>query len=778
MRIMRLLLSAAVVAITMAPTLPVRGAPAERPTPRAAALAHLALSAEQLGLSSAEVAEVTVSSEVPTRHNGLTHVYLQQQVGGLEVVNAVTNIAIDRRGKVFHTASTFVPQVSSKAAGQVAAVTAEQALAVAATHLGIALHDRPANLVHEGGAAQASRWSGGSLSEDEIPARLKYLPRLDGEVLRLVWELVVRPPGGLHWWQLFVDATTGQVIEKFSWMAHDTYDVIPVPFEHPNESPQVTLTNPANPVASPFGWHDTNGAAGAEFTDTRGNNVFTQDDIDANNTGGTRPSGGAALDFNVVFDDTQDPPVGTNVNAAIINLFYMNNVMHDFAYHYGFDEPAGNFQENNYGNGGAQGDPVQADAQDGSGTNNANFGTPPDGSDPRMQMFVWRAPPNFTVNSPPPAAGTFLSAGAAFGPQPTMVGFTNDLVLVDDGVAAAGGGTINDGCETPFVNAAAVNGKIALIDRGLCEFGVKGVNAQTNNAIGLVVANNAPGDPFSMGAGAVGGSVTIPSLMIGQTDANTIKANLPANATINRVIPNRDSDFDNGIIAHEYGHGISNRLTGGPANVSCLQNTEQMGEGWSDFFALVTTAKATDTATTLRPIASYVAFSNAGIRPFPYTTDNTVNTHTYANVGAVAIPHGVGSIWNVMLWEMYWRLVDVYGFDPDLYVGNGGNNIAIQLVMDGMKLQPCSPGFVQGRDAILAADLANNCGRNRCLIWEAFAERGLGFSASQGSSGSVTDGTPAFDLPPECSIGWLFNDGFESGEGCAWTSCVGNGCPL
>ncbi|MEI2749518.1 MAG: M36 family metallopeptidase [Ferruginibacter sp.] len=53
--------------------------------------------------------------------------------------------------------------------------------------------------------------------------------------------------------------------------------------------------------------------------------------------------------------------------------------------------------------------------------------------------------------------------------------------------------------------------------------------------------------------------------------------------------PNRDGDLDNGIIVHEYGHGVSNRLTGGPANTSCLSNAEQGGEGWSDYLALMLT---------------------------------------------------------------------------------------------------------------------------------------------------------------------------------------------
>ena len=103
-----------------------------------------------------------------------------------------------------------------------------------------------------------------------------------------------------------------------------------------------------------------------------------------------------------------------------------------------------------------------------------------------------------------------------------------------------------------------------------------------------------------------------------------------------------------------------------------------------------------------------------------------------------------------MTWELVDNGVSQNGFDPDILNGTGGNNLAMQLVMDGMKLQPCSPGFVDGRDAILAADLANNGGVNQCAIWEAFARRGLGFSADQGSSSSTSDGTEAFDLPDAC----------------------------
>src|SRR5262249_1853814 len=149
----------------------------------------------------------------------------------------------------------------------------------------------------------------------------------------------------------------------------------------PNESLQdggfLVLANPANATASPFGWHDTNGVAGPEFTDTRGNNVDAHLDRNADNVADTtppRPAGGSTPDFGgYTFNPALAPSTLQNENAAVVNLFFMNNFIHDVHYQYGFTEAAGNFQTNNYGKGGIGADAVQADAQDGSGTDNANF---------------------------------------------------------------------------------------------------------------------------------------------------------------------------------------------------------------------------------------------------------------------------------------------------------------------------------------------------------------------------------------------------------------------
>jgi len=128
----------------------------------------------------------------------------------------------------------------------------------------------------------------------------------------------------------------------------------------------------------------------------------------------------------------------------------------------------------------------------------------------------------------------------------------------------------------------------------------------------------------------------------------------------------------------------------------------------------------------------------------------SVNPQTYGDLAQSSEVHDIGEIWCVTLWEMTWGLVDQFGFDADWINGTSGNNIALQLVLEGMKLQPCSPGFLDGRDAILLADDNLFGGVHKCIIWEAFAKRGMGFSADQGNSDIAGDESESFDLPPLC----------------------------
>jgi extracellular elastinolytic metalloproteinase len=187
-------------------------------------------------------------------------------------------------------------------------------------------------------------------------------------------------------------------------------------------------------------------------------------------------------------------------------------------------------------------------------------------------------------------------------------------------------------------------------------------------------------------------------------------------------------------------------------------NDEQMGEGWSDFFGLMMTIKPGDVGAQPTGVGTYVtnqSIDGIGIRPAPYSTDFALNNYTYAetNNSGLSMPHGIGFVWCSMLWDLNWALIDSVGFDPNLKTGTGGNNIAMALVIEGLKLTACNPGFVDGREAILQADELLYGGAHACTIWKVFARRGLGFSADQGDPMSRSDQTEAFDLPPSCLPG-------------------------
>ena len=231
---------------------------------------------------------------------------------------------------------------------------------------------------------------------------------------------------------------------------------------------------------------------------------------------------------------------------------------------------------------------------------------------------------------------------------------------------------------------------------------------------------------------------------------------VPADGTSPRItlgpntIPDPDtmSSLSNEIFVHEYGHGVSIRLIGGPSNVSVLTNSQGggMGEGWGDWLALMLHQKATDTPVTQEVSGDYYLQDPAGVRNYPYTTDMTVNPLTYESYNASSQIHDAGEIWASALWDLNWLMVARCGFDADLHAGSGGNNTLLQLTMDSMKLSPTDPTFLDARDAILAADLNLTGGENAFDIWTAFAGRGMGVSADDGASNNDTV-VEGFDLP-------------------------------
>jgi len=600
--------------------------------------------AEEKNYSPTDITGTIISDDYVS--GGIRHIYYQQTIDNIGIYG--TSGAVHLKGdEIIASNLNFLPQVEKRNIGSQFRVRALQALARLATDRGYPISQTEVVVLeaNESAPGKNTLVQANGISNRVIPLKLVYFTDpAAGQDIQLAWSVFIDEVAGSAYKNYMVSAATGAVLFennltinctfdhdhsrhqhraitghanpapsttlKNTYQTDSLYNVLPFSIESPNFGDRAILANPwENPIASPNGWHRI---ASIDYQYTIGNNVDAYSDRDNTNdpTGANnaRAFGGPDL----VFDHPWDPN-GTQTDytkAAITNLFYMNNVAHDIFYNYGFDEVSGNFQEENFDKGGNGSDAVKAEAQDASGSCNANMSTPGDGANPRMQMY--------------------LCAG-------------------------------------------------------------------------------------------------------------------------------KDGDYDNGVILHEYGHGVSNRLTGGPQAVSCLGNVEQMGEGWSDFFGMILTMKAADIATTNRTIGTFMfnqEANGAGLRPYPYTTDMGVNPMTYKTIDDEGItrPHGVGAVWATMLWDLNWALINQYGWDADVYNGTGGNNLALRLVMEGLKIQPCSPGFVDARDAILAADLALNNGVNRCIIWEVFARRGLGYSADQGSSNSRTDGAEGYDMPPECTI--------------------------
>lgn len=481
-----------------------------------------------------------------------------------------------------------------------------------------------------------------------VKARLAYVQVPDGDSthLDLVWKFEVEMED--NWYEAAVSANSPhKIISVVDW-ASDAY--VPIPKQRPSATYNVFkwgINDPSegnrtieaeynDKLASPLGWHSlpvandpysadkwfASSSSIRNTTVTWGNNVFAHE-----NWGGLnnyienyRPDGGKHLAFDYLYDPQFTPgddaleEAKKYINATVTQLFYTSNMIHDIFYRYGFDEVSGNFQQHNFGRGGEENDAVITNAQDGSGYNNANFMTPPDGQNGRCRMYIWKT-----------------------------------------------------------------------------------------------------------------------------------------------ASPYRDGDLEAGIVIHEFTHGMSTRLTGGPANSGCLGWGESggMGEGWGDFVA-----------TTIRSTANYSDYSmgswaanmEGGIRKYIYSTDKSINPSTYKTLDSPGYwgVHAIGEVWAEILWVVSNKLIGEHGFSDTLFpplaeedgtiptgdfyrpqgyesdgtpkplVPKHGNSLMFQLVVNGMKLQPCRPSFFEARDAIIQADQILTGGENYCTLWEGFSDRGLG----------------------------------------------------
>lgn len=650
------------------------------------------------GSSEATVASLREVARSQGRQ-GAQHLRMEQEVGGLRVLGAYLKATLTARGELVHVVQNLAP-----AGGKVraAAVTERDALAATLAALHPSVRDVPAVAAKRGNLTTFRET--GFFDPPPTAERVALLLE-SGELAEgfLVETWTARDNQLNH---TTVDGR-GKVVANELRTANDSYRVFP---ENPAATPQVVVPGPGSTTESPAGWLSP---AAQRTVDIAGNNVRAYLDVDANDA--PDPGGDPVVtgDFLALADLSAAPTEAVNQAAAIQNLFYLTNVVHDVLYRAGFDEAAGNFQEDNFGRGGHPGDSVRAEGQDGGGLDNANFATPPDGRNPRMQMYLWtgKGSHQLVIDPPSPAAGTYRAEGAAFGPPLDATGVAGDVALVDDEA-----GTPSDACD-PI--PADLTGRIALVDRGTCTFVVKVKNAQAAGAVAVIVANNRGDSIFTMGG--TDATITIPSVFIGGSDGAAVKAGLPAHGTVRLTDPpplQRDGSLDSDIVWHEYGHGLTWRMIGtmqGPLSGA-------VGEGMSDVLAIVMNGDDV--------VAEYSFDDPLGIRRFPYDAYPL----TYGSVQGTEV-HDDGEVYAAIGWRMF-RNYDRAGLSKEVLLDD---------LIDGMNFTPGSPKFEDMRDGILAS-IASVGGGRECLVWEAFAHFGVGVgAAAQAPNGN---GLTAQATPP------------------------------
>lgn|GEM_PF-1121000 len=612
-------------------------------------------------LSLKEIDELRLSKAHRSDHNGITHLTLQQQIHGRDVFQGEYAIHISRTGEVISASGELIPGAGRAFNLREPRITSVEALRKAAEFADTELIESPLVRLRPQGKEQFQRFGiddGQSIFVREVEARLVYFP-LSSSQIRLAWEFTLWMRETSDVYLMLVDAERGSLLLRYNLTWHcfnnqienltrggesvrphatvqgfsrSLFDSALLPSHHfqiqnafnphgliyTKDSPRPNVPNSgAMPAlierediqfhASPYNESTTFGPndphydwwAGQQPTGIVSNNVDVRLDLNADDRADnprlTVPDG----NFSFPIDLTRPPTVEDNQKSAQVNLFYWANRYHDILYSFGFNEAAGNFQSKNFDLGGLGNDHIRADAQDGSGLNNANYSGGKDGSPGRIQIFLWSGSPQI------------------------------------------------------------------------------------------------------------------------------------------------DGDLDQTIILHELTHGLSTRLVGNGAGLTGTQG-RGMGEGWSDYFGLILLRQPEDDLDGKYAIGQY-SFNNyyRGIRRFPYSTDPNVYPLNIGDISRNAEIHAVGEIWCNTLIEMRASLIRKYGFRE-------GQRQSIQLVVDGLKLTPISPTFIDARNAILLADRMNNEGANQRVIWQAFSKRGMGFSATT-LDANDTSPIEGFDLPPFCN---------------------------
>ncbi len=648
----------------------------------------LAAHADVYGLSAADLADLVAIGDSPGGQSGLRMLRMEQVVGGRAVFQSETRFLLDRDGRLVRSLGLMVPDARGRAPQLQAAQLISAADAVVAL-LGSVGHGSSASAFATSPTARPGWFE---LAETDglvagaVTAREVLFPLAPG-VLVPAWSLVVFTEGDADWYAI-VDAETGGVL----WRKNIRNSVS----THEARFRVYVQADGTTPADNPAPASPNTAIPGEQFAEILPTivNMSVAQDIVASPNGWIDDCPGGVCTIG------QEQTLGNNVLACVDRAAPLNTC----------DTDAGGILD---GSGRPQGNP------DGNGRNRDFLGT---------------APRDFQTGFLPPPQGG--AANAEVGQTATGAGASGTNALDQFRRGSVTG---------QFYASNWYHDKLFALG-----FDEPAANFQLLNF---------------QGAGGVAGDRVLVDV---QDGAGTNNANFatPPDGVSGRAqmfrftgpTIDRDGGLDNEILFHELTHGTSNRIVGNAAGLN-WDLAVGMGEGWSDFYALallnntvadtVTGRYASGGYATYKLIAGFLDNYTYGIRRFPYTTDNTVNPMTWAdvddvtnNLGGGSLPgssinfngnggmevHNSGEVFALTLWEVRGRIIaDPAGANGSVPLGN---QTTLQLVTDGLKMTPIDPSFTEGRDAILAADCATNACANEESIWGGFADRGLGYGSA------------------------------------------------
>jgi Zn-dependent metalloprotease len=335
-------------------------------------------------LRSADAGNLRLINEDNDR--GTSFLEYAQTVGGLKVFEGGVQVAVNKNGEVLSVREGFL--IDGQTADLNPGLDENQAIVKAFAYAGRNVDPSLVELRPRGEKSESATFANPLGTELEDVLSELNVVRV-GNSAKLAWH-IYSEIGPDEWYESLVDAHSGELLLRHNLYVFDAQGTVFT--EAPDKGARQLVSFVGDTVINTsFGWM-------GPATVTTGNNVEAYLDTNADNAPDNNNGSGlsvghassATQDFTFPFSTAVDPR--TQQAAVVTNLFYFNNVMHDFSYTLGFTETSRNFQTNNYGRGGLANDSVRAEAQDGSGTNNANFATPPDGQRPRMQQFLFTSP--------------------------------------------------------------------------------------------------------------------------------------------------------------------------------------------------------------------------------------------------------------------------------------------------------------------------------------------------------------------------------------------------